>query len=147
MNAPFLRPAGCPYGIHPADWRNALVERIERQAAVLTALVDALDAMEGDADCEPWLGANEPIGSAIAQLHWTSGASDSREEENEHGGDIQDEPHDDISKGCPVDEMPIHGRMTDEQSRAAWDESQRMITQARAKLPPSVVLQFKGGRP
>ncbi|KKC34596.1 hypothetical protein [Devosia psychrophila] len=147
MNAAFLRPAGCPCGIASADWRNALLERIESQAAVLTALVDALDAMEGDADCEPWLGANEPTGSAIGQLHWSSGPDDSREDENEHGGDVQDEPHDDINEGCPADEMPIHGRMTEDQKDEVWDEGERLVAQARAMLPPPVVLQFPGHRP
>ncbi|MDB5614889.1 MAG: hypothetical protein JWQ22_2542 [Devosia sp.] len=148
MNAPFLRPAGCPYGIAPADWRNALVERIEQQAAVLTALVDTLDAMEGDADCEPWLGANEPTGSAIGQMHWSSGASDNREDENEHGGDILDERHDATDEGCPADEMPCLGGMTDDQKDTAWDEGERLVAQARSTLPPpAAVLYFPGQRP
>jgi hypothetical protein len=57
-----LRPVACPFGVEPAAWRKALVARIDQQAAVLSALIDALDAMDGDcdleanADDEPWLG-------------------------------------------------------------------------------------------
>ena len=62
MNVPFLRPRGCPGGIDPSDWRKALAERIDRHAAILSNLIDALDAMDGDYDLEangdeePWLG-------------------------------------------------------------------------------------------
>lgn len=62
MNVPFLRPRGCPLGIDPADWRRALEQRIDQHAAVLSTLIDALDAMDGDCDLEangdeePWLG-------------------------------------------------------------------------------------------
>lgn len=62
MNVPFLRPRGCPGGIDPAAWRRALEERIDQHAAVLSTLIDALDAMDGDCDLEangdeePWLG-------------------------------------------------------------------------------------------
>ena len=53
MNAPFLRPTGCPIGVEPNEWRQALSKRIEHLAVVMTALIDALDVMEGDADFEP----------------------------------------------------------------------------------------------
>lgn len=62
MTVTFIRPTGCPAGIDPINWRKALETRIERQAAILSALVDALDAMDGDCDleangdAEPWLG-------------------------------------------------------------------------------------------
>ena len=53
MNAPFLRPAGCPAGVDPSEWRQAISDRIEQMAAAMTNLIDALDVMEGDADFEP----------------------------------------------------------------------------------------------
>lgn len=53
MNAPFLRPAGCPAGVDPSDWRQALSDRIEQMAAAMTNLIDALDVMDGDPDFEP----------------------------------------------------------------------------------------------
>ena len=62
MTLALVRPRGCPLGSHPANWRRALVERIDRQAAILSTLIDALDAMDGDCDfeangdAEPWLG-------------------------------------------------------------------------------------------
>lgn len=62
MNIPLLRPAGCPVGVQPQEWRAALSERIDRHAAILSHLIDALDTMDGDCDIEfddalePWLG-------------------------------------------------------------------------------------------
>ena len=53
MNAPFLRPAGCPAGVDPSEWRQAISDRIEQMAAAMMNLIDALDVMEGDADFEP----------------------------------------------------------------------------------------------
>jgi hypothetical protein len=67
---PLLRPAGCPIGVKPAEWRRALEQRIDQHAAVLSTLIDALDAMDGDCDLEvggdeePWLGW---IGSGPSQ--------------------------------------------------------------------------------
>lgn len=76
---------------------------------LIGGLIDLLDAMDGDADLEPSLAAPEPVitngwGNCphSNQAHWAGGATDDqehdagsdREEENEHGGDIQDEPHD-----------------------------------------------------
>lgn len=58
-------------------------------------LVNLLDFIDGDEDAEdngydePWLGWG--LGGALEN----SMATDDREEENEHGGDILDEPHDD----------------------------------------------------
>lgn len=62
MNIPMLRPAGCLAGVQPHEWLAALAERIDRHAAILSHLIDALDAMDGDCDVEidgdlePWLG-------------------------------------------------------------------------------------------
>ncbi|WP_108462262.1 hypothetical protein [Devosia naphthalenivorans] len=70
MNVPFLRPHGCPSGLDPSDWRKALAERIDRHAAILSNLIDALDAMDGDCDleangdAEPWLGWTAGMGHA-----------------------------------------------------------------------------------
>ena len=157
MNAPFLRPVGCPVGVEPVEWRKALLARIEDQAAVLSALVDALDAMDGDADAEPWLGAPEaPNGSAPwgaerteqgSQLHWANGDSSDVEEENEHGGDVQDEPHDLIDEGnadysCP-DDLGTPSPMSDDDRDAAWVEAERLVAKARAMLPAPTILQFQ----
>lgn len=49
-------------------------------ATTIERLIDMLDALDGDPDFEPYL-ANS----------W----GDDREDENEHGGDICDAPHDD----------------------------------------------------
>lgn len=87
-------------------------------ATTIERLIDALDALEPDPDLEPWLGAgddreddtsdDEPtMGSSNdhhgggSQANWASGMflADECEEENEHGGDIQDEPHDASDEG------------------------------------------------
>ncbi|WP_375450598.1 hypothetical protein [uncultured Devosia sp.] len=144
----------------PREWRQALSERIERQAAVLSALIEALDVMEGDADLEPCLGAPEAqTGRGFwgaerteegSQLYWAEGSDADVEEENEHGGDVQDEPHDYMDEGngdyCLADEMPDRGGMSDDQKDAALEESERLIAQARAMLPPPTILSFPGGR-
>lgn len=96
--------------------RRALANRIERDIA-------ALDMLGGDPDFEPSLGAPEPclpVGwgglriPATDQANWADGGTDDqeydagsdREEENEHGGDIQDVPHD----PQPDDVLPsMHG--------------------------------------
>lgn len=64
--------------------RAAIEDQIER----LIAILDTLDA---DPDLEPWLGSG-----------------DDREDENEHGGDIVDEPHDDRDEG---NDEPWLGRL------------------------------------
>ncbi|MGU3449709.1 hypothetical protein [Methylobacterium sp. 391_Methyba4] len=90
------------------ELRRRIADRIEADLALL-------DALDGDADLEPSLAACEPIlgGGLMShrdgrvrrfeeQEHWAGGATDDREqdagdereEEDEHGGDIQDEPHD-----------------------------------------------------
>lgn len=84
--------------------RRALANRIEADIA-------ALDMLGGDPDFEPSLGAPEPIITCYRgygpdflgdQARWADGATydgeqdagEEREEEDEHGGDIQGEPHD-----------------------------------------------------
>jgi hypothetical protein len=67
-------------------------------AATIENLINLLDTIEGDenleatGDDEPSLGW--PEGRGIAQLD-KSIPPDDREEENEHGGNILDDPHDD----------------------------------------------------
>lgn len=78
LPAPFtslrLHPLGCPAGVDPSVWREALRQRIEDNLATVDALIAALDEMTPDPDLEPFL----------ADTH-----GDDRE-----GGDVQDEPHD-----------------------------------------------------
>ena len=98
------------------ELRRRIADRIEADLALL-------DALDGDPDAEPSLGAPEPIipvgyghvrCAATDQAHWADGAADDREqdagdereEEDEHGGDILDEPHD----PQPDDVLPrMHG--------------------------------------
>jgi hypothetical protein len=67
-------------------------------ATTIERLINMLDTMDGDenleetGDSEPSLGWPEYRG--LSQLA-TNVPHDDREEENEHGGDINDEPHDD----------------------------------------------------
>jgi hypothetical protein len=55
-----LRPYGCPPGIDAATWRKAVARRIERHLALVSALVAALDVVDGDADLED-AGDAEPL--------------------------------------------------------------------------------------
>jgi len=90
------------------ELRRRIAGRIEADLALL-------DALDGDPDIEPGLGAPEPVlGGGLVyardgrgcrfeeQERWADGVADDREQdagdegegENEHGGDVQDEPHD-----------------------------------------------------
>lgn len=64
------------------------IDRTSRKALSLsiTALIDMLDDLSPEPDLEPWLGWPESGGMEAG------GDSDDREDENEHGGDINDEP-------------------------------------------------------
>ncbi len=55
MNAPFLRPMGCPAGVDPVRWRKAVVDRVEQLQDAMLRLIAALDQMDGDCDREPSL--------------------------------------------------------------------------------------------
>ena len=84
--------------------RLAQRERIRsRMEAAIERLIETLDAMDGDPDLEPSLGSPERHPSHFATLNcryssqamWADGGdADEREEEDEHGGDVLDEPHD-----------------------------------------------------
>ncbi|MDB5540827.1 MAG: hypothetical protein JWQ89_2554 [Devosia sp.] len=52
MNAPFLRPRGCPVGVCPVTRRQAIEARIEQLQDATLALIAALDEMEDDPDLE-----------------------------------------------------------------------------------------------
>ena len=73
MNAPFLRPHGCPRGVEPVEWRQIVEARIEQLQDAMASLIEALDRMDGDTDLEPWLAG-------------AAGETDDRE-----GGDPLDE--------------------------------------------------------
>lgn len=100
---PHLQPAAIPKGIDPQEWRRAIEARLNELLDQSLALITALDMMEvdpdfePDTDGEPWLG-------------WTDrcqcGIPDDREAEDEHGGDILDEPHDQLDQG---DDEPTLG--------------------------------------
>lgn len=66
--------------------------RIERE---IDRLIELLDAIDGDLDLEPSLGWPEGGPDLVAGDH----PCDELEEENEHGGDVVDEPHDAEDEG------------------------------------------------
>lgn len=80
------------------------------------------------------------------QTRWASGGSDDHEldagdqpeEENEHGGDIQDEPHDaETDKGAEEDEGPLGYRASyDPELEPRAIEARRQIAAIRAKVFP-----------
>lgn len=146
----FLRPAGCPVGLAPHVWRQTLEARAQHHADALARLVAALDAMDSDADFEPTLGACEvKVGgydgwqypAAADQRHWGEGLllDGEQEVEDEHGGDIQDEPHDFLDEGngdyCIADEMHGDG-MSAEAREQVQEECDRLLAQARELVPP-----------
>ena len=67
MNAPFLRPHGCPAGVNPVEWRKAVADRIEQMQDAILALIGALDMMDGDTDLEAE-EAESSIGSSAVLL-------------------------------------------------------------------------------
>ncbi|SFZ81814.1 hypothetical protein SAMN02983003_0707 [Devosia enhydra] len=94
--------------------RKAFRARIEACLDEVHAMIEILDRLDGDCDLEPNLGAPEiPPLRLVAcngnlsgwgreqgdQRRWAQGAEDDTEHEDEHGGDIQDEPHDALSEG------------------------------------------------
>ena len=94
--------------------RRKLRERIERAVG---RLIDALDAIEPDAEAEPWLGAPEPrptpwaygvqLVAGIGQERWAEGVNDDCEQEDEHGGDILDEGEEDLGWSANVSQLGL----------------------------------------
>src|SRR4051812_47039878 len=82
-----------------ADTITRRVE-IENQIEELITLLDTIDPdpdLEEEPDREPSLGATGCWNGTDHSWGWrrpTPASLDEAEEENEHGGDIQDEPHD-----------------------------------------------------
>lgn len=72
------------YAAAPARAKRA---RIERE---IDRLIELLDVIDGDLDLEPSLGWPEDGPDHLAE----NVTQDDREEEDEHGGDVVDEPHD-----------------------------------------------------
>ncbi|AZO75034.1 MAG: hypothetical protein E5V92_01890 [Mesorhizobium sp.] len=96
-----LQPFGIPDGLDPREWRIAVQRRVDELLDQSMALITALDIMEADsedledgADAEPWLGWTDRGPQTVSPvfLDGRGSAYDDREEENEHGGDINDEP-------------------------------------------------------
>ena len=69
-----------------------LLQTRQRLEAKIDELIDLLDLIDGDENLEPYLA------DTVGPPH-IGGSADDREEENEHGGDIQDVPHDAIDEG------------------------------------------------
>ena len=97
MNAhtPILKPYGMPSGMDPREWRQSVEKRLNDLLDRVMSLITALDLMEDLADDEPWLGWG---GKGLPTVSWPNDGrgsmDDDRELEDEHGGDINDEPHD-----------------------------------------------------
>ena len=94
-------PAPSPLGValeaqHAADRAELRAARdaLERTIEDAFAFLDAIDAE--DEDLEPSLGSltSGIDSSCSSQELWAHGSRDDREEENEGGGDVLDEPHD-----------------------------------------------------
>ncbi|MFM9857697.1 hypothetical protein RUR49_04325 [Pseudoxanthobacter sp. M-2] len=86
----------------------------------------------------------EPLGS---QVGWSRGGDDDREDEDEHGGDIQEEPHDD-GLHCGADSEPSLGWTIDGQVGCNSDREKdpsggpyrrRRLTATRPSEPPPLV--------
>lgn len=62
--------------------QRVIINTRQRLEAKIEELIALLDLVDGDENLEPYLANTYPV-------------AEDREEENENGGDIQDEPHDD----------------------------------------------------
>ena len=92
---------------HVRELRRRIADRIEADIALLDELAGDADFEEG-ADAEPSLcGAGTHEGGALNGMNPSQGGDD-REEENEHGGDILDVPHD-AEVDCDPDAIVDHG--------------------------------------
>jgi hypothetical protein len=103
MNAPLsLRPQGCPAGIDPRRWREALAARIEHHQLAVERLIAALDSMETDPDLEPSLAAP----AACISRAWGLGRipGDGTQEHWADGGmlDLEEDAADDDHLDNPV---------------------------------------------
>lgn len=72
--------------------RKVLETALDRLLGVVEAVLADLDALDGDADLEPSLGAPIPYAS-VSQVHWAAGGDqDEREDVSEdEGGACEDE--------------------------------------------------------
>lgn len=105
------------FHFRPAESFTRIVEltpslRREIEATVehLIAILDRFDGdenVEDAGDYEPSLGWTEREASC---LHYRS--CDDREEENEHGGNILDEPHDESDNGIGVGDGAVEQGFT-----------------------------------
>lgn len=77
-------------------------------ATSIERLIALLDALDGDENLEPSLGGYSGDTEDREYQCEDEGVEDDTEEENEHGGDIQDEPHDARDEG---DDEPNLGRL------------------------------------
>eukprot|EP00873_Tetraselmis_striata_P032030 jgi/Tetstr1/452294/TSEL_039330.t1 len=103
---------GCPKGIEPHKWREAIASRIETLSDQMNALIAVLDRMDGDPDLESY-GDEEPslgwpLGHGVSQLRLDMPHDDDREQDDadyEDGGD--DEPlEDDEEEHCATPVYP-----------------------------------------
>jgi hypothetical protein len=99
-----LKPFGIPEGMDPRTWRQQVEKQLNDLLDRAMSLITALDLMEAatedledGADAEPWLGWGErgPGACVSWQLDGRGSPHDDRELEDEHGGDINDEPQGD----------------------------------------------------
>lgn len=84
----------------------AMRKQIEATIEHLLSVLDHFDGdenLEDDGCAEPWLSS----GAELHKTAWGDDRGDDREDENEHGGDILDEPHD----GFDDEEYDFRGHM------------------------------------
>lgn len=99
-----FRPAGCPTGVDPARWRQVITDRVNAHLAAAEALISALDGADPDPDLEAngdeldvsWPEGFRPFETSLSE---DAEEDDAPEEDDPGGGDVQDEPHDEIAEG------------------------------------------------
>lgn len=89
--------------------------RIERE---IDRLIGLLDAIDGDLDLEPSLGWPEDGPDHLAE----NVTQDDREQEDEHGGDVQDEPHDAIDEGNDEPDLGWRNPGSGDELPADWQQ-------------------------
>ncbi|RWN05733.1 hypothetical protein [Mesorhizobium sp.] len=98
-----LKPLGCPKGIDPRTWRQAIEKQLNDLFDRATALITALDIMDADsADLEDGADDEPSLGWTLRGGMGGMGDTLDLEQVDEDGGDINDMPQGDDCPGESV---------------------------------------------
>jgi hypothetical protein len=126
-----LAPVGCPKGVVPHEWRKAVAARIDALADQMTALIEALDQMDGDADLEPagdeldvsWPEGCRPFDTSLGE----DAENDDPAEDDDAGEDIGDDEPSLAGPGvyrAGIVEHDLEADDADNEPFLGWSEAQ-----------------------